>query len=515
MELFARNPRPAGPIRGTRGHWLVFALFYAVAANLPFWEASHFLRIEQTGWFCLEYALIGLLALVLPRSVSVVLLSVMVAADLLCAISQSFYISPWMCLKSSLSFLRGVPEHRLLLVGVTFALASTVAAAAWNLSAGTAPGGWRLKAASALCIFILVAIGADAGRIKRETGFWPNPFRLAASADSVKLSYYQRPRLSRAPLAILIRNEFRFAALGQVIHASGFDTSPIMSAVANAHLESDHGPGTALQDAPNVVLILVESWGLASDRSLRNALAAPYERTDLQTRYRVSEGTVPFYGPTVSGEARELCGSRMGFHLLEATTSELAGCLPHRLADQGYHALAVHGMAGHLFSRSEWYPTVGFQDEWFEDRLLQARLPECPGAFTGTCDHAIAEWIADRLESKQAAPQFVYWVTLNSHVPVPVPPPLAAPASCILDARDRLTGALCSWYQLEFTVHDSVYRLAMDNLARPTVFIVVGDHAPPFADPELRDRFSPSVVPYTVLVPRSLPGYRIDQATQR
>jgi hypothetical protein len=62
---------------------------------------------------------------------------------------------------------------------------------------------------------------------------------------------------------------------------------------------------------------------------------------------------------------------------------------------------------------------------------------------------------------------------------------------------------LCSWYQLVANVHRSVAQLALDPLSRPTVFVIVGDHAPPFGDPSLRDRFSQSDVPYVVLVPRS------------
>jgi len=43
----------------------------------------------------------------------------------------------------------------------------------------------------------------------------------------------------------------------------------------------------------------------------------------------------------------------------------------------------------------------------------------------------------------------------------------------------------------------------MSPLARPTVFVIVGDHAPPFGDPGLRSRFSQTDVPYVVLLPRS------------
>jgi len=62
---------------------------------------------------------------------------------------------------------------------------------------------------------------------------------------------------------------------------------------------------------------------------------------------------------------------------------------------------------------------------------------------------------------------------------------------------------LCSWYQLVVNVHRSVAQLATGNLPRPTVFVIVGDHAPPFGDLARRERFSQTDVPYVILLPRS------------
>jgi hypothetical protein len=63
--------------------------------------------------------------------------------------------------------------------------------------------------------------------------------------------------------------------------------------------------------------------------------------------------------------------------------------------------------------------------------------------------------------------------------------------------------ALCSWYQLVENVQRSVAAIATSDLSRPTIFIVVGDHAPPFSNATLRNGFSDEVVPYVVLTPRS------------
>jgi hypothetical protein len=48
---------------------------------------------------------------------------------------------------------------------------------------------------------------------------------------------------------------------------------------------------------------------------------------------------------------------------------------------------------------------------------MRQGLPDCFGAFFGTCDAAIADWIGRRL-GKHDDPYFVHWVTLNSHLPV-------------------------------------------------------------------------------------------------
>jgi phosphoglycerol transferase MdoB-like AlkP superfamily enzyme len=107
-----------------------------------------------------------------------------------------------------------------------------------------------------------------------------------------------------------------------------------------------------------------------------------------------------------------------------------------------------------------------------------------------------------RLEERKSSPEFLYWMTLNSHLPVPVPSPLKAGASCSFTQSLSRDPALCSWYQLIANVHQSVAGMAMANLGRPTVFAIVGDHAPPFSGWTERNQFSQAVVPYVLLIPR-------------
>jgi phosphoglycerol transferase MdoB-like AlkP superfamily enzyme len=279
--------------------------------------------------------------------------------------------------------------------------------------------------------------------------------------------------------------------------------SPVPSATAVAFKASGIFSGANHGELPDIVMTVVESWGIAQDSSLQKAMVAPYLEAELLARYQVLQGSVPFYGATVAGQARELCGNEIGYYLIRAPASDLKGCLPDKLASLGYQNIAVHGMSGLMFDRLIWYRKLGFQELYFQEELEKQGLPNCAGAFLGTCDADVAAWIGRRLEEDASRPKLIHWMTLNSHLPVPVPSYLRDGAPCTSDIGLEPHTALCSWYQLVENVHRSVAQLAAGPLGRPTIFVIVGDHAPPFGDPDLRARFSQSDVPYVVLVPRS------------
>jgi phosphoglycerol transferase MdoB-like AlkP superfamily enzyme len=256
------------------------------------------------------------------------------------------------------------------------------------------------------------------------------------------------------------------------------------------------------KEAPNVVLIVVESWGLALDSHLAQELTAPYNDPRIAGKYDVSYGAVPFSGNTVPAEVRELCQSTMGFGILYASAGAAEKCLPASFHSRGYQNLAVHGYAGGMFDRSEWYPILGFDRTWFGPDLAKIGLPNCRGAFPGICDASIAAWLGSSfLIEDQGKPKFIYWMTLNSHLPVPSNPDLPDDGVCAAEPELRNSEALCSWFRLVRAVHQSVQQVALGPTARPTVFVLVGDHAPPFADPRLRADFSGTQVPYVILTP--------------
>ncbi len=501
-----------GPVRNIPIHsyWILFVLFYAICANIPYWTASHWLGLLPIGWFCVEYAVVGLLALFIPRILAAVLLLLVIAADLLSGVCKTYYLLPMVCLKN-FGMLCDFGGGRIIAGAIALVLILLLATIAALFPVEAVRGRYRVYAALALTLFIATIISADCLTIYRESGHMPNPLRGARPVDTNRFTSYRNLWFCRYPFIRMFRD------LGWVRDAknsSQFDPSPIANAVSVVLPAIQSAAGKDNQQMPNIVLILLESWGLSNDISMRNSLVAPYAQPELLARYQVTQGTTPFDGTTVAGETRELCHSRMGFEVSNASTNTLQSCLPDRLASLGYHDIAVHGMEGHVFNRYLWYKSIGFQEILFRNQFNQLGLPDCIGAFKGTCDAAIAGWIGNRLESKNADPDFVYWVTLNSHLPSPIPSGLADGASCALTPMLAQNPSLCSWYQLVANVHRSVSRLAMANLARPTIFVIVGDHAPPFINPELRSQFSSTDVPYVVLVPRQ-PVHAYDTGTAR
>ncbi|HZD50057.1 MAG TPA: hypothetical protein VE178_15045, partial [Silvibacterium sp.] len=85
---------------------------------------------------------------------------------------------------------------------------------------------------------------------------------------------------------------------------------------------------------------------------------------------------------------------------------------------------------------------------------------------------------------------------------VPNRPVLKSPPSCDVSPVTRNDAAVCSWYQLVSVVTQSVRDLALAPLGRPTIFVVVGDHAPPFDKDSQRAEFSATQVPYFILLPK-------------
>jgi hypothetical protein len=470
-----------------------YAILFGVLANVPMWIAGSIHRLEVVGWFNLDFLVVGVIALFLPRAISAGLLLTAMVVDFLAEITVTYYMAPADILSNAPEVVSIPGLITPLCVGAVLVLA--VASTAFFLPRRNRQ---RFPTAILLVLFALVCRGAKQLELDWDarSGFWVR-FSAAPHTTHAAAPRYLPTRSSTRQLMFGPSDTFKDDVEWTINDEQASTPMESAAAVAYRRLSANSQDQRSL---PDFVLILVESWGVSADQEIRQSLFQPYE-SELGGRYEILRGSVPFRGPTVSGENRELCGRSGGQSVMAGSVASFRNCLPEELRGLGFHTIAVHGYHGGFYHRKYWYPRVGFEEIWFALQLESTGLPDCVGIFNGVCDAAVANWIGKRLRQPDPGPRFVYWVTLNSHLPVPEPADLPTLVPCDTEASLARDPALCNWYRLILNVHQSIASLASHDGSRPVVYVIVGDHAPPFSDPNLRAGFDQNSVPYVILLP--------------
>ncbi|MEG3087698.1 sulfatase-like hydrolase/transferase [Sphingomonas sp. PB4P5] len=257
------------------------------------------------------------------------------------------------------------------------------------------------------------------------------------------------------------------------------------------------GFARAASSGRHLVLIDVEAMGMPTDPALQRMLFRQLTTARVRTRFTIETGATVLNGSTVTSEIRELCGRWGGYDDLLRRPDPT--CLPMRLRRQGYQTTAMHGFTPDFYDRATWYPNAGFQRMLFRTELVAQGAGKCPGLFPGACDRDVPSIIARQLQQARQ-PQFVHWVTLNSHFPVP------QLAELHTDGCERLDPTLAKTAPMAcrmFEIWDGIFA----NLAREitaadfpaTDILLVGDHRPPFYDRKQRSMFSADRVPWILL----------------
>lgn len=453
------------------GLWLLPNLVLHVAARDLY---------TAKGIFNIDLLLDGAIALFLPSAWSPVLLSLVMLVDVLEGVLRTWFFSPEDLLQAARSLPSLPPERLCHYAGLALLVFGGLGCAAWLVRRRTVPR-FRLRTAVAMVLMAFLCVSVDmfgGGR--------------GSSGQRDAQSFYF---FARVPERSLYR---QVCAMLPRSHDSGA-ASPIDS--ASAHL-LENLPSLAAGQRPNIVQVLVESWGTDTTGIIDRKIIAEYLTPEIRLRYRIVIGTVPFGGSTVYGETRELCNSTLGPDVRRPSSyPSLRQCLPYKLKEMGYRTEAVHGYFAGMYGRYLWYPSIGFDSSWFRNRLVSEGLSDCPGAFPGVCDSQIAQWLGNRL-ARSPSPLFVHWMTLNSHLPVPSGLSGLNAASCDFDPLVREREPLCAWFKLEYQVHSSIAALASRTDIPATAFVIVGDHAPPFTNIDLRNRFSDDRVPFVLLIPK-------------
>ena len=248
----------------------------------------------------------------------------------------------------------------------------------------------------------------------------------------------------------------------------------------------------------HLMIVMVESLGVPVDNpEMDRLMFERYRSPEVARRFEVTDGTTVYFNSTTAGEVRELCG-RWGdyYDLLDRKDTS---CLPARLRARGYQTSAYHSFIGEFFERETWYPNIGFEKQTFAFDLFDQGVRECGGVFPGACDRDVPALLAAQL--KQAdQPQFIYWLTVNSHLPVP--PGL----NLEVDNCEKLSPVLAENFPMicrQFAIWDAVDSALVREITADdfpaTDILIVGDHMPPYFDRHHRKQFAPDRVPYLYL----------------
>lgn len=250
----------------------------------------------------------------------------------------------------------------------------------------------------------------------------------------------------------------------------------------------------------HVMIVVVEAMGLPTERSLRARLDAIWTRPELAERFQISQGDTTFYSSTTKGEIRELCGRWGDYGEIVAPAPD---CLPATLARRGYATHAYHGFSPTFFDRDRWYPLIGFEQMSFGDAIEARGAGHCPNVFPGACDRDIPRLIGRDLAAAKR-PQFVYWLTLNSHLPVVANAELRTQNCRELGAPlDADYPQVCRLFAVWDDTAAALAAMASRPDFPPTDILIVGDHMPPFTQQKSRMMFDSTKVPWVLLRYRS------------
>lgn len=430
--------------RARLGAWL---LCWVILPNLGFWLLWLFGAPPRSAEILATGAL-GLLVRKLPRRIQFVAFLLMLAWSALSYLSAVFNLAITEIV-ASVGFLLDLKP----IGSIEYLLAAL-------LAAGLLAGAWqafRLPLAFASTAHFAVAVGAIA----------------AAAGLDYAVSFQSR---------------------GAYKHLAGGDT-PFSSATAQANLLA------RADGSRHVILVMVEALGQPMDPALRRQLLGRWAQGDIAARYAVRYGTTPYYGSTTSGEMRELCGRWDDY--ASVSNADDPRCLPAQLRRRGYETSAVHSFTGRFFDRERWYPHIGFDHLVFREALSRAGARTCVGVFPGVCDRDVPAILARKLADAKR-PQFLYWLTVNSHLPVPAAGPLGT-EDC-LERRPGFAvrnGSICRLATVIEEVNQALAKVLLAPGFPDADILIVGDHMPPFFDHGSRTQFDPGQVPWILLTRRT------------
>jgi hypothetical protein len=446
---------------------LIYWLFFFIVPNLFFYVLSHYIFIVR-ALVNVDYLLLGVLTYFLPFVVSYILFILIFVADFIYSILPSYHFTDANILKS----LQHVVNINLTLVCIGAVIAFIALYFILKYLKSIA----NLRSALLCLTTLLLIVAIDMIFEKNKFGLQDN---LTIKLNMVSSAIHKTVAVSKKILRV--------------------DNPPLQENVASAskiifeNLQSEHLP-------TRIVYVITESIGHFKEKAANDLQYSAFDQPKLLAKYTFHRGAVPFTGTTVPGEIRELC--RMHIDTVHPKAQHLPSdhCLIAQLQDLGFHTTAYHGFTGAFFNRLEWYPKVGFDEILFIneiDEALEIRT-RCGTTFKGACDTEITDLVTKKLLDKDHDKVFIYWLTLNTHLPIP---PNENNLNCNRSEATKDYDDICTSVKQHDLLFKEIATLAANPALPPTLFVLVGDHAPPYLAHNRRDLFVPGEVPYLILWP--------------
>ena len=411
---------------------LLFALFAVVIPNFLFLLAAPFYIASRLISPFLFLAA-GIAGLFLPARMTFLLFLIAAVIDLTLMVMMAFHL-PFDVAMDSLKYAASInPTASLLYVCIVLIVTATSALSAYLISRNRT----KLREASLVPALLLAAglSGADL--------VWTQP-------------YFTKPDVA-------------------------FDSARVQIGMSAEAI---------IGDRANLLIVMVEGMGAFADPEEREQLKSVLTESLPEGRYRIEDGQTHYSGSTTGAAARELC-NRWGDYIDYLTGAPTNNCLPNQLALAGYDTIAFHGFGMDMFHRDKWYPDIGFRKMEFLDQL-QIEQPEsfverCGSVFNGLCDADVGKAVHAALKAEPDTPKFVYWLTLNSHIPyVKTNEDAMACRSAAPKIRNK---TVCELSNLWSVVFEQVNRIAADPELAATDILIVGDHHTPLWERAAKDDF--------------------------
>ncbi|MEM1378597.1 MAG: sulfatase-like hydrolase/transferase [Pseudomonadota bacterium] len=411
---------------------LGFSFWAVVVPNIFFLIISPFYLAGRliSPFLFLMAALVALFA---PRAVAIAAFLLAATVDLSLIIMLAFSLPLDVALDSLRHFAEINPASSALYVAVVFIVASTACFAAIAISKNR----MKFRKASLLPALLLAASASAADYVFT----WPYVKKPDVAFDSARLQ-----------------------------------TGMTSSAIAESQR--------------NLLIVMVEGLGAFGDEAERDIFQKLLTAGKAQERFTVERGSSYYNGSTTGAAARELCG-RWGDYIDYIQSTGPFDCLPNQLRAAGFETTAVHAFGTDMFQRDVWYPRIGFENLQFMDTLSEEQ-PErfearCGSVFEGLCDEDVSEAVHDRLTGASEKPQFVYWLTLNSHIPFLNHQ--TDTMQCRTETPKMQNKTVCELANIWASVFERVNKIASDPSLPPTDILVVGDHHTPLWERAAKNRF--------------------------